>query len=330
MRLRNHTLGLLAATIGAFLAANATAGELVSAYSTIGNSPGVRFLNPDFTPAGTSFTTPGQAGGLAVGDNAIFGGFSSDHTLRRFSVAGTPQITLTGNSDFMPGPLAFGNDTVFQAFTSGGTNRMAAYTATLGVSSPFLTFDSPVTGLAFGNDSLFISFGDTLQRRDLSGNLLQSSSFSGIFTSYALGPLAFGGGELFMGYSRTVTMGDPEYHIAYLDPDTLAFNTSFIVGSEVRGLAHGDGQLFASYENKLVSYDGTGIQTDALVTALFGMGTTNGALAYLPDGDVCRTRVCDTPTRAVPEPATWALLILGFGGVGAMLRGRRRVAQGLV
>ncbi|MFL5297085.1 MAG: PEPxxWA-CTERM sorting domain-containing protein [Phenylobacterium sp.] len=29
---------------------------------------------------------------------------------------------------------------------------------------------------------------------------------------------------------------------------------------------------------------------------------------------------------AVPEPATWALMIVGFGGVGAMLRGRRRTA----
>ncbi|MBL8770707.1 MAG: PEPxxWA-CTERM sorting domain-containing protein [Phenylobacterium sp.] len=29
---------------------------------------------------------------------------------------------------------------------------------------------------------------------------------------------------------------------------------------------------------------------------------------------------------AVPEPTTWALLILGFGGAGAMLRARRRTA----
>ena len=29
---------------------------------------------------------------------------------------------------------------------------------------------------------------------------------------------------------------------------------------------------------------------------------------------------------AVPEPASWALMIMGFGGVGAMVRSRRRIA----
>ena len=29
---------------------------------------------------------------------------------------------------------------------------------------------------------------------------------------------------------------------------------------------------------------------------------------------------------AVPEPATWALMLLGFGGLGAMLRRQRRQA----
>ena len=29
------------------------------------------------------------------------------------------------------------------------------------------------------------------------------------------------------------------------------------------------------------------------------------------------------PSAAVPEPATWAMMILGFGAAGAMLRQRR-------
>ena len=31
-----------------------------------------------------------------------------------------------------------------------------------------------------------------------------------------------------------------------------------------------------------------------------------------------------TPGPGIPEPATWAMMILGFGGVGTILRGRRR------
>jgi hypothetical protein len=32
---------------------------------------------------------------------------------------------------------------------------------------------------------------------------------------------------------------------------------------------------------------------------------------------------------AVPEPGTWALMILGFGGTGALLRRRRQLGQAL-
>jgi hypothetical protein len=44
-------------------------------------------------------------------------------------------------------------------------------------------------------------------------------------------------------------------------------------------------------------------------------------------GDVTVNGAAFTPgTGAVPEPAAWALMILGFGGVGAVLRRRRAAA----
>jgi len=38
----------------------------------------------------------------------------------------------------------------------------------------------------------------------------------------------------------------------------------------------------------------------------------------------------DTLVSGVPEPATWAMFLLGFGGIGFMLRGVRRKQAGIV
>jgi len=322
----NTGLAAAVAAIAISTAAPASAGELIAAYvNTVGPAgTGVRFLNPDFSVAGDSFATPGLANGLATGANSIFGAFTADHSLHRYSVAGTPQITELVNADSTQGPLAFGANKVFQAYSAGATSAVSAYNPDLTNAGLFFTVDSPVTGLAFGDNSLFVSFGATLQRRDLFGTILQSNTFSGIFESYALGSLAYGDGKLFMGYDRTVSMGSPDHRLGYLDPNHLTFNDSFAVADQVRGLAYGDGVLFASFEDNLRSYDAAGNQTGHLKTAIMGLGSYNGALAYLPDR-TCQARVCDTPTRgAVPEPTTWALLILGFGAAGAALRASRR------
>jgi hypothetical protein len=45
-------------------------------------------------------------------------------------------------------------------------------------------------------------------------------------------------------------------------------------------------------------------------------GTVGGTLAYI-----------DVGKPGVPEPASWALMLLGFGGLGAVLRRRRQLAM---
>jgi PEP-CTERM motif len=47
---------------------------------------------------------------------------------------------------------------------------------------------------------------------------------------------------------------------------------------------------------------------------------------FFPSNDVVIDSVFLTKVGGVPEPASWALMILGFGGAGAALRSRRRQA----
>jgi hypothetical protein len=56
---------------------------------------------------------------------------------------------------------------------------------------------------------------------------------------------------------------------------------------------------------------GTFVNTPAGQQMLVDNFTVNGA-------------VLDAPGAGVPEPATWALMILGFGGIGAAVRARRK------
>ncbi len=72
----------------------------------------------------------------------------------------------------------------------------------------------------------------------------------------------------------------------------------------------------------------------------FGTSNGQGAAFYFADGaftnfgtysniifgsgQAATLRISLAPTAAVPEPATWAMMLIGFGGIGAAMRRRRR------
>ncbi|MBX3482963.1 PEPxxWA-CTERM sorting domain-containing protein [Phenylobacterium sp.] len=60
-------------------------------------------------------------------------------------------------------------------------------------------------------------------------------------------------------------------------------------------------------------------------TSAAGTPSTGGNGASVGLIEVIDNITYDTLTTGVPEPATWAMMILGFGGVGATLRQRRRL-----
>jgi hypothetical protein len=74
-----------------------------------------------------------------------------------------------------------------------------------------------------------------------------------------------------------------------------------------------DNSAGAGWQNFTVTVTGHG--TDALVFAAYN----DPALTYVDNISV-------TGANGVPEPATWAMMLLGFGGLGAMLRRRAALA----
>jgi len=92
----------------------------------------------------------------------------------------------------------------------------------------------------------------------------------------------------FNGFELNILPGGPELTSVSLDPSSTFDLSSF-------GLANGGSSVFLNLQGQ-----------------------------NIPEGD---TIILDFTSAAfVPEPATWAMMLIGFGGVGATMRSRRKQA----
>ncbi|MBI1198516.1 MAG: PEP-CTERM sorting domain-containing protein [Phenylobacterium sp.] len=74
--------------------------------------------------------------------------------------------------------------------------------------------------------------------------------------------------------------------------------------------------LDTEFETDLLSSSSApNVEARIVLVDNLGFPGSNGTLFLIPD---------HFEVRAVPEPATWALMLAGFGGIGAVLRTRRR------
>ena len=141
---------------------------------------------------------------------------------------------------------------------------------------------------------------------DTNGNLLNQLLTGGHLASpwgIALAPSGFGqfGGDLLVGNFSFVAS-----EINAFDPITGAFIGSIPINTG----ANGPGGLWA---------------------LIFGNGGSGGDpnTLYFTDGINGETNGLFGSISAVPEPSTWAMMILGFAGVGFMAYRRSRKDQGL-
>ncbi|HEV2596658.1 MAG TPA: PEPxxWA-CTERM sorting domain-containing protein [Sphingomicrobium sp.] len=106
-------------------------------------------------------------------------------------------------------------------------------------------------------------------------------------------------------------------------------------GNNIVGLssyASADNLLYDGSNGTSAWLDYSGLSFSTLANT-FGIGNTGGGdygvtdMASNPAGTCCGSHPAQlniSAIAAVPEPATWAMMLIGFGGMGFAMRGRRR------
>jgi len=311
----------LAAAVVAF-GPSAHAGTLVTGYSPDGSFGSIGLIDPgDLTPTGATASVGDVATGLTWGAGSLF--VSTGSHITRYNTA-LDSIGATALGGFDYGPLAYGDDMLFAGYDGFITNGVLRFDNAFNLIPGYIDLPVAPSGLAYGDGVLFVSYGSTLARYGTDGTLLGAHDY-GALASF--GALAYGGGTLYAGLTVAAIGGDLHGLIGVDAFDLTTMDVTLSLDDPVTGLAFGDGALFAGFAHEIVKYDPSGATLDNLALG----GLTGGPLAFIPSGagggDCGRgTRVCD-PGGAVPEPATWAMMILGFGLTGAVVRRRRPVLR---
>jgi hypothetical protein len=147
-------------------------------------------------------------------------------------------------------------------------------------------------------------------------------------TTYYLRNVTFSDGTAVNGSFSVNSSGYPAgYNFVTTDGDLTGYhynndiNVSYNPGDSTITFFHSD----PSYDGFLTLTGHDPIDSVTVDPLVFGGASLECSSYSCPSG-VSRNIVSGFLTTAIPEPATWAMMLVGFGGVGGTLRlGRRKV-----
>lgn len=241
-----------------------------------------------------------------------------------------------------------GHDADYHAYWSGSTSALTALTAEV----KFVTNGSALPLLVFDNGSLELSntltaLGITHVTVDPSTAFSDSLFDAALYSAFAVASNQSCGG---------CDLSDSD--VANIASHLAAISAFFNAGGGILGLAAGDDPNGYAYVPEAAANGGGSPPSDGFVET--AAGTAHGLVAengdpthnYFPtpgtgglssayqvaetnSGNVesvfvangtitCTGTDCTISTGAVPEPATWAMMLLGFGAIGCGMRRKRR------
>lgn len=142
----------------------------------------------------------------------------------------------------------------------------------------------------------------------VSGTFSSGGTVSGSFNINTYGYLS--------GYDLLTTAGDGFSSFDYTEQNSYFSNGTFYVDAqpEYQGDLHLEfvGDLSVPVANNPIVIGGPSYECQGSFSCYV---PTDGAIRYITGGFA---------SAAVPEPAIWAMMLVGFGGLGVALRGQRR------
>lgn len=185
------------------------------------------------------------------------------------------------------------------ALALAGTADAAIITPGAPAPAVFVVSGNPFTG----TNPVTATIGNTPQ---VGGTVEAPVSFSDSFL-FTIGPP--GGGLIGTGSGSIITSTSLQFSTTDLDITSVIVNgTALTIGRTAGGLIEDAGTSGVNiFSGQLNNITVTGLSR--------GLGSYGGNLTFIPS--------------AVPEPGTWAMMLLGFGAIGMGMR-RRSTATGVL
>jgi hypothetical protein len=274
---------------------------------------------------GCSPTDAGRSGSVAPSTYVAPGATQASATAHQDGPSSLPGVntsaTTAVSADLSTASLhLYGSDTGFNGNYTGSANTNS--TAVLSDTLHFTVAganDSTVTaiGVIFTLDGRMYQGGTSLDGTS-SGEISGGLNFGGSDARFDLVNYGFGygasstGGLTKVNYLDTYPIEYPGLWTTNTDHTVNTFTESYNIVGASADIAFGLNALLLCANGMICDYGNTAKFALSLPT---GTSFTSDSGVFLTGG---------APVGGVPEPASWAMMLVGFGGLGAVLRRQRR------